>query len=146
MRRLDHHDADRDARDQPVAAREVAGARHVAERHFRDRGAALRQDVEQQILVLGRIDAVVAAGQHRDGAAGEAGAMRGLVDAARQTRDDDEAGGAEIARELAGEFQPGAGGVARADDRDHRPHQAASREPRMPSSGGASSIVARRGG
>jgi len=30
---------------------------------------------------------------------------------------------AEIARQLACEFQPGAGGVARADDRDHRPHR-----------------------
>ena len=49
--------------------------------------------------------------------------MRRLVDAARQPRDDDEAGLAEIARQRAGEFQPGAGGVARADDREHRPHQ-----------------------
>ena len=29
----------------------------------------------------------------------------------------------KIAREGACEFQPGAGGVARADDREHRPHQ-----------------------
>jgi hypothetical protein len=49
-------------------------------------------------------------------------AMRRLVDAARQARDDDEAGFAALARELAGKFQPGAGGVTRADDRDHRPH------------------------
>ena len=49
--------------------------------------------------------------------------MRRLIDAARQPRDDDKAGVAEIARQLAGEFQPGAGSVARADDRDHRPCQ-----------------------
>ena len=51
------------------------------------------------------------------------GAMRGLIDAAGEAGDDDETGVAKIARQLAGEFQPGARGVARADDRDHRPHQ-----------------------
>jgi hypothetical protein len=30
---------------------------------------------------------------------------------------------AKLTRELAGEFQPGAGSIARADDRDHRSHQ-----------------------
>ena len=49
--------------------------------------------------------------------------MRRLIDAARQPRHDDEAGLAEIACQGAGKFQPGAGGVARADDGDHRPHQ-----------------------
>ena len=77
----------------------------------------------QQILMLGRIDPVVAAGQHRDRAAREAGAMRRLIDAARQPGDDDKAGFAKIARQLACKFQPGAGSVAGADDRDHRPHQ-----------------------
>ena len=41
----------------------------------------------------------------------------------RQARGDDKAGVAEIARQRAGKFQPGAGGVARADDRDDGPHQ-----------------------
>ena len=49
--------------------------------------------------------------------------MRGLIDAARQSRHDDKAGIGEIARQGAREFQPGAGGVARTDDREHRPHQ-----------------------
>ena len=49
--------------------------------------------------------------------------MRGLIDATRQARGDDKAGVAEIMRQLAGEFQAGAGSVAGADDRDHRPHQ-----------------------
>ena len=57
------------------------GARHMAEWHFRDRGARLQQR-EQQVLVLRRIDPVLSAGEHRDGAAGKAGAMRRLVDAA----------------------------------------------------------------
>jgi hypothetical protein len=38
-----------------------------------------------------------------------------------QPRDDDEPGLAEIVRQLAREFQPGTRGVARADDREHRP-------------------------
>jgi len=63
------------------------------------------------------------AGQHRHGAAFDAGAMRRLVDAARQSRGNDETGLAKIPRQRACEFQAGAGGVARADDRDHRPHQ-----------------------
>ena len=49
--------------------------------------------------------------------------MRRLIDAARQSRGDDKTGLAEIARQRACEFEAGAGGVARADDRDHRPHQ-----------------------
>ena len=49
--------------------------------------------------------------------------MRGLIDAARQSRGNDKTGVAEIARQRAGEFEAGAGGIARADDRDHGPHQ-----------------------
>src|SRR6266702_3351990 len=73
--------------------------------------------------MFGRIDAIMAAGEHGDCAAFNARAMRSLVDAAREPRDDDKAGLAEFASELAGELQPCAGGVARADDRDNRPHQ-----------------------
>ncbi len=43
-------------------------------------------------------------GQHRHGAAIDAGAMRRLIDAARQSRGNDEPGFAEIARQLAREF------------------------------------------
>jgi hypothetical protein len=56
------------------------------------------------------------AGQHCHRAALNAGAMRCLIDAARQPRGNDETGLAKIARQLAGEFEPGAGCVARADD------------------------------
>ena len=73
--------------------------------------------------MLGRIDPVMTAGQHRHRAAVDAGAMRRLVDAARQSRGDDESGLTQIARQPPGEFQSGAGGVARADNGDHRPHQ-----------------------
>ena len=83
MRGLDHHDAKRCARDQAVAAWKVAGAGHMAERHFGDRAAVFEQ-CSQQIFMLRRIDFVMAASQHRDGAALNRGAMRGLIDAARQ--------------------------------------------------------------
>src|ERR1700676_3822020 len=49
--------------------------------------------------------------------------MRRLIDAARQPRGNDKTGLAEIPRERAGKFETGAGGVARTDHRDHRPHQ-----------------------
>ncbi len=52
--------------------------------------------------MLRRIDAVLAAGEHRDGAGGEARPMGGGVDAARQPRHDDEAGLAEFARQPLG--------------------------------------------
>ena len=49
--------------------------------------------------------------------------MRSLIDAARQSGGNDETGLAEIARQGACEFEAGAGGVARADDRDDGAHQ-----------------------
>ena len=110
----------RQSGDQPVAAGKVAGARLPAERHFGDRGA-VGQDGVGEAGMFGRIDAIVAAGQHGDGAAAEARTMRGGVDAARQARDDGEAGVAEIARESLGETHAGGRGVARTDDGDHRP-------------------------
>ena len=63
----------------------------MAERHFGNRRAGFQQRCKQ-LLVLRRIDPVMAAGEHRDRAAGQAGAMRRLIDAARQPRDDDKAG------------------------------------------------------
>jgi hypothetical protein len=95
----------------------------VAERHFRDRDTALIDDRCQQVMVLRRIDPVVTARQRRDCTAGEAGAMGGLIDTTGQPRHDDEAGVGKIARQLAGEFQSSAGGIARSHDRDHRPHR-----------------------
>ena len=94
----------------------------MAERHFRDQGA-LRQDGVCKLGVFGRIDMVVAAREHGDGAGGEARAMGGGVDAAREAGDDGEARGAEIARQLLGETQARGRGIARADDRDRRQMQ-----------------------
>jgi hypothetical protein len=73
--------------------------------------------------MLGRIDFVVAAGEHGHRAALDAGAMCRLIDATRQARGDDKSGVAEIVCQLACEFQPGARGVAGADNRYHRSFQ-----------------------
>ena len=70
--------------------------------------------------MLGRIDAVVPAGEHRDRSGRERSAVRRRVDAAREARDHGEAGLAELACDALGEFHAGAGGVARTDDGDHR--------------------------
>ena len=75
------------------------------------------QDRVGEAVVLGRIDAVVPAGEHRDGAGRKARAMRGRVDAAGEARDDDEARLAEPARQPLGDLDAGGRGVARADDR-----------------------------
>ena len=60
------------------------------------------------------------AGQHRDSAGCEAGAVRGGIDAARQPRHRAETGIAEVARQPFGEFDAGSRSVARADDGDQR--------------------------
>lgn len=122
MRRFHHDDGEGRTRDQPVAAGKVARARDVTKRHFGNGAAAGGDELGEQLVMLRRIDAVMAAGEHRDRAACDARAMRRLVDAARQPRNDDEAGFAKIVRDRAREFQPGGGGVARADNGNHRPH------------------------
>jgi hypothetical protein len=66
------------------------------------------------------IDALVAAGEYRDGAAQKTRAMRSGVDTARKSGDDDKAGFAEIARETVCEFHAGSRGVTRADDGNER--------------------------
>jgi hypothetical protein len=77
---------------------------HVAERHFGNRGSLGLDDRCEQVFMFARIDLVVTAGQHGERAALDGGAMGRLIDAAREPRDDDETGFAEIARQLAGEF------------------------------------------
>jgi hypothetical protein len=54
----------------------------MAERHFGYRAASVEQG-GQQILMLRRINPVVTTRQHRDRAAFDRRAMRGLIDAAR---------------------------------------------------------------
>ena len=52
--------------------------------------------------MLGRIDTIVTAGEHRNRSGREAGAVGGGVDAARQPGDDGEAGFAKLARDPSG--------------------------------------------
>jgi hypothetical protein len=87
----------------------------------------------------------MAAGEHGDGPALDAGAVRGLVDAAGEAGDDDEAGFAKLAGELTGNFKP-------APEALREPTIAiigrisVALSPRTASSGGASSSVASRAG
>jgi hypothetical protein len=53
---LDHDDAERSARDQPVAPGKLAGARLVASGISKIAGPLGRDDRRQQLLVFGRID------------------------------------------------------------------------------------------
>ena len=71
--------------------------------------------------------------------------MRGGIDAAGEPGGDAEAGFAELARDPFGKLHAGRGGIARADDRDHRQRERG-RLPRTASSGGASSIICSRSG
>ncbi len=68
--------------------------------------------------VLRRIGSVETAREHRDGAGLERGFVHARIDAARHAGDDDETKLAQFTRKLRGEFLPGSGGFARADDGD----------------------------
>ena len=87
QRRLHHHDAEGEAGDDAVAAREVARLGRGAEGRLGDHGARFG-DAALQIGVLGRVGHVEAAGDRRDGAAGLQRASMGRgVDAAREAGD-----------------------------------------------------------
>ncbi|MNI80412.1 hypothetical protein D3C73_1369440 [compost metagenome] len=92
---LDHHHAARQARDDAVAAREVARLRSRADGAFRDDAAAL-DDLAIQVGVVGRIDVVHPAAQHRDRAGFQRAQMRRRIHPSRQTRDDDVAAFAQL--------------------------------------------------
>ena len=53
------------------------------------------------------------AGQHRHRTTLQAGPMRRLIDAPRQSRGDDESGLAQLTRQLAGKFEPGTANTSR---------------------------------
>jgi hypothetical protein len=76
--------------------------------------------------VLGRINAILAAGEDRNGTGRDAGAMPGGVDAARQSRCDGKSRLRQCAREPLGDLHASGRGIARADDGDERHRQHAS--------------------
>ena len=82
--RHDKH-ADADARDQPVAARKILRPRRMAGCSFADEKAALPDRVLEH-RVLGRVDHIETAGDHRNGSVVEACGMGGPIEAARQSR------------------------------------------------------------
>jgi hypothetical protein len=98
------------------------GARLPGEWHFRYRGA-LRQKLFEQCDMFGRIDPVVAAGEHGHSAGAQARAMRGGVDAARESGHNSEARIAQIARNALGKLDPRRRRIPRADNADQRPRQ-----------------------
>jgi hypothetical protein len=113
---LDDDDAERKPGNQTIAPGKIASARFPPKRHFGHHEAAWH-NVLDQLGMLGRIDAVLTAGEDGDRSAGKARAMRGRINAARQTRDGGETGFAKSARELRRDFQSRGRGIARADDR-----------------------------
>ena len=87
LRRLDHDKPERQAGDDPVAARKILRARLPAERHFARRCRRhARRSRRSSADVFRRVGPVEPAGEHADRAGGEAALMRRRVDAARQAR------------------------------------------------------------
>jgi hypothetical protein len=95
--------------------------------------------------MLGRIDAVVPAGEHRDRSGRKRRTVRRRVDAAREARDHGEAGLAELACDALGEFHAGAGALREPTTATIGSANAAA-WPRIATRGGASSIICSRGG
>ena len=98
--------------------------------------------------VRARVVAVDAAAEHSDrrAAALERAAVRRSRRRPREPRDDDDAGGCELARERAGDARRSRAGSC-ADDRDRGPASSAARRRRARTDlGGGSWIAARRGG
>ena len=135
-RRLHDHDPVGQAGDDAVAAWKIAPAGLPAHGHFRNHRAAILDDREKKRLVLGRIDPVVAAGEHRDGAAGQRRLVGSGIDAAGEAGHDDITRLAELARKSLREREAGSGRVARTHDGDGRARQK-STEPRTPIRGAA---------
>ena len=104
---------------EAIAARKVVGARLPGEWHFRYRGA-LRQNLFKQCDMFGRIDPVVAAGEHGHSAGAQARAMCGGVDAASESGHNGKARIAQIPRNALGKLDPRCRRSPRADNADQR--------------------------
>ena len=118
-RRLDHHDAAREAGNQPVAQREMPRHRVKPHRLFGQQ-YALAADICGERCVFRRVDHIDTARHHRNRAGVKCGQMRRRVDPARKAGDDGDPRRAEIARQLARDAGAKCRGRARADQRHHR--------------------------
>ena len=141
-RRFHDHNTVGEAGNDPVPPWEVPAARLPAHRHFGDDRAAILHDGQQQRLVLGRIDAIMPAGQHRDGSGPQRRLVGARVDAPGEARHHHVPGFSQLSRQALGEGQAGRGRVARSDHGDSGPRQIAA-EPRTPMRGGAVSAACR---
>ena len=112
-----------------------------ARRALGDHAAAL-DDARVEVGVLGRIDVVDPAAQHRHRAGGKRALVRRGVDAARQAGDDHIAGLAELAGQAAGEPLAGGRGDPRADDGDAWGAASSAGSPSAQISGGGGSSAA----
>ena len=73
--------------------------------------------------MFGRIEPIVAAGEHGDRPGRQTCSMRRRIDTAGQTGNNGETGFTEFMRNPLGEFQSRARSIARADNRHHRHRQ-----------------------
>jgi hypothetical protein len=83
--RLNHHDAERQTGDEPIASQEVGRSGCEPHRPFGHQ-ATLETNGLSKRLVFRRMDIVDSAGQDRDGAGGQGAFMRRRVDSAASPR------------------------------------------------------------
>ncbi len=119
---LDHDHAEREASDDPVADREMAGLRSQTGRVFGEQRTA-RGDLGREGGVLGGVDDVDPAGHRGHRAGGQCRGMGGGIDAAGQPRDHDEARHSQTLGQPTRHPQAQRGGVAHADQCHHRPDE-----------------------
>ena len=122
LRCFDHQTAERQARNDPVAPREVLLERRRAEGELADDDAIIG-DALRQFAVPRRVNPVAAGTDdgNRRAAAGKTAAMRGGIDAERQATDDGEARLRQRSRKRFGVGVALRRRVAAADDGDARP-------------------------
>ena len=141
----DDHDA-RHRGDETIAAGEVPRVRWRARRMLGPERPR-RRDLARERVVLGRVDDVHSAAEHRErgAAARERAGVRRRVDAPGEPGDDDDAAAGEVLGEAPRDAQAVRGGPARADDRRPGDRGVEGQAPR-PEGGGAVGRRGERGG
>ncbi len=121
LRRLDHDDDARAARDDPVADREVPRLRTRSGRELGEERAPLEDPRAQPVVRrgIGDVDAT-AEDAPRLAPLLERRGVRRRVDPVREARDDDDPRPREAGGDEAGGLQPGTGRPARPDEGDGR--------------------------
>ena len=114
---LDHQHAERQAADDAVAPRKVAGLRRAVQRQFGDQRATLLGNAPGQTDVALRVDPLQAGTQHRDRctASFQRALVGGTVDTQGQAAGDHEATTGQAAGKGLGGIQPRSRGAPTAD-------------------------------